>query len=81
MPSTSTLSARLHRKPVHASPAQVEVAYSILKDLPHHLGIAIRDFYTGASTEADICNRAGVTPEEFRALRARIRAEFFSKTA
>jgi hypothetical protein len=60
MPSTST-ATRLQRKPVQASPAQVEIAHSILKDLPHAEGLALRDWYTGAATEEELCARLGVT--------------------
>jgi hypothetical protein len=80
MPSTST-ATRLQRKPVQASPAQVEIAYNILKDLPHAEGLALRDWYTGAATEDELCARLGVAAGEFRALRARIRAEFDARTA
>jgi hypothetical protein len=80
MPFTST-ATRLQRKPVQASPAQVQTAYEILKDLPHAEGLALRDFYLGNATKEEICLQLGVTPGEFRALRARIRAEFDARTA
>jgi hypothetical protein len=55
-----------------------EVAVDLLKAIPEREQEALKEYYVDLEAQADICAKLGLTVEQFRDLRLRIRSQFMN---